>query len=760
MVTYPVLLWHDNCRRVTGLVIGDFHHTTAHGPTRQDVLRQLQEALRYAADQLDWYLEPELTEPELRQIKVEVRAQYWDEAERRLIPSPHPIQMRVPCVSGQDENGLLVCEVPHFNLWFHYHREEEWKELVRHYVRDRLAGNTPSALAMLMPPADVWLDQIHVKPARDSSRPIPLHQRKEMEVLHQVADPLLHDRTERSAAYERETTIAMVIRKLAQERANILLVGEAGCGKSTILTDAARRIAREEIAGEDREMRTWRYWRGNGARMIAGMRYLGQWEERCEAFIERLAQIEGVYCVENLLELLRVGGADAHDSVAAFLLPYLERRDLRMAAEATPAEVEACRRLMPALLDQFQIIEVPPFTEPEARQVLEKVAEACANADQLQFLPGSVALAHRLFRRFQPGTAFPGPAAGFLRALAEQSARRPLAERKIAMDDVIALFVRRTGLPELLVRDEIPLPAAEVTASLAAEIIGQPDAIEAASRVVAGIKAGMTDPERPEGVLLFCGPTGVGKTALARALAHFCFEAGEERERLVRLDMSEYSGWDAAHRFLQAPDGHTASWIQKIRRQPFSLVLFDEIEKAAPEVFDLMLGLLDEGRLTDRYGRVTNFRSAILILTSNLGVQTSGSLGFDPGGQMPEFEGAVRQFFRPEFFNRLDGIVTFRPLARGDVKRIASKELHDLARREGLAADGLTLEWDESVVEMLVAEGYDERLGARPLQRAMERHVVTPLAKWRLAEGGNAGRIRLAIEGGELRIVRLSPPPD
>jgi ATP-dependent Clp protease ATP-binding subunit ClpC len=218
--------------------------------------------------------------------------------------------------------------------------------------------------------------------------------------------------------------------------------------------------------------------------------------------------------------------------------------------------------------------------------------------------------------------------------------------------------------------------------------------------------------------------------------------------------MTEYGSWGSAQRLLLDPQGRPAPWIERVRQQPFCVVLFDEIEKAAPEVFDVLLGLLDEGRLTDRFGRVTWFRSTFLILTSNLGASTMAPAGFS-GASTSAHEAEVARFFRPEFFNRLDAVVTFAPLGPDEVLKIARKELSELEAREGLASGKLKLTWSESLVARVAREGYDHRFGARPLQRAIERLIVTPLARWKVLNP-TARDLTLHIDvdaGGEVKVT-------
>jgi ATP-dependent Clp protease ATP-binding subunit ClpC len=728
---YPILAWKDAAAHHAALV-GDFAPACAHGPTLDEALRQLKDLLEWRMEHEYWNVDPDFLEPVLSEVKVEVRPQY--SMGKRIVPCPETIWLRVPCVTGRQENGMLACAVPHLRLHFNYQDPPALKSLVAHYVKEALQGLSPVQLAGHLPPRECALHEIALRDSTDRERRVAPFDRPELKVLFTIADPLLHSggrKRSQSAAYGRDETVELLVRKLGHEKANVLLVGDAGVGKSTVLLETARRLARAQKASassdedeSDKSLRTYRFWRGSAARMIAGMRYLGEWEERCEAAIQQLSFVEGIFCAE-------VGGEGPGDSVGAFLLPYLQRGDLRMVTEATTAEVEACRRLMPGLLDVFQVVHVPPFHHVTALDVLAKLASAHATAYRLELEPGAVPLVHRLFRRFHPYSAFPGPAAGFVRMLIDRPAISKDGRKTITRDDVLAAFIKQTGLPEIFVRDELPLACEDVQNVFATQIIGQPEPAAIAARIVTTIKAGLTDPGRPFGVLLFSGPTGVGKTALAKTIAEFCFGAARQKDRLVRLDMSEFSAFGAAHRLVEAPGGGVAPWIERVRRQPFCVLLFDEIEKAAPEVFDVLLGLLDEGRLTDRFGRVTWFRSAIIIMTSNLGATARTTTGF--GHQADAvYETEVMKFFRPEFFNRLDAVVTFKALSPGDMEEITRKELAELAAREGFAAAGVRVEWSPELVSFISREGYDRSFGARPLQRVIDRAVATPLARWRV----------------------------
>ena len=279
----------------------------------------------------------------------------------------------------------------------------------------------------------------------------------------------------------------------------------------------------------------------------------------------------------------------------------------------------------------------------------------------------------------------------------------------------------------MFLRDDEPLEFDDIYSRFRERVIGQDSACSAAAEVVTRFKAGLNDPGRPVSVQLFCGPTGVGKTQLAKEMSDFCFGHGAEKDRLVRVDMSEYSGWGAADRLLDSE----GTLMQKIRQQPFVVVLFDEIEKAAADVFDVLLSLFDEGVVSDKWGRKTWFRSAMIVMTSNLGAGSQRRAGFATE-VAPSWEREVERFFRPEFVNRIDEIITFDSLAHDSICHIARRELDGLQKREGLREFGRTLEFTDGLVDHVASSGFDILYGARPLQRFIERHIVAPLSKFLL----------------------------
>ncbi len=752
---FPILIWQDfgGFYSAQAILGGDeFFPPCAFAEKKDDAIFQVKEYLKWFYEQ-NWWREPaEINDPKLLEFRVEVRPEYEvkpeqvddkkklkkrrREPKKKMFTATETIPLRVACVSWKTENGNFFASLPLLDIEFFFDSEGELKTLVSLKVQETLRGTAPLHLSKYLPPKDLLLEEISFQIKQKSKE---TEYFKETPNLLAVAEPIgAKDFTKKiSKAHERETEVSDLVKRLTKERANVIILGENGVGKTTVLTEAVRQIEKslqnerdEDINEFDEKNPRHRFWQTNGGRIISGMMYLGQWEARCEQIIAELSDIDGVLCAENLLDLVRVGGRDANESVAAFIAPYLQRGELRLVVEATPSELEACRRLLPNFVDLFQIVNLKEFTDEKALRILDRIAESGSRNVKIAYSANVVNLVYRLFSRFLPYQKFPGKTPNFLAKVFQKAAKEN--QKEISAKTIIESFIKLTGLPELFLRDEITLNLWDVVEEFEQQVIGQAQACQQVANIVTTFKAGLNDPNRPLGVFLFAGPTGVGKTELAKALARFFFgQNGKAEEKIVRLDMSEYNLNGSASRLLTKVNGEPSELINKVREQPFSVVLFDEVEKADSQVFDVLLGLFDEGRLTDRFGRVTNFTSTVVIMTSNLGSErfARGEVGFSET-ENKSSDKDIKAFFRPEFFNRLDAIVQFQPLDRNSLQKITEKEVSAIADREGLSAKKLKLVWNQEVIEFLAEKGYDKRYGARPLQRTIEMLLTTPLAKF------------------------------
>jgi ATP-dependent Clp protease ATP-binding subunit ClpC len=759
----PILICEDAAGLHTAVAV-EWPDLVAVAETAVEATSQLTRLAKWLTDN-GRIPEPETTDAELLTVSVPVRPVYTSPS-GRLHPCDDEIAIPVPTVLGRHHGGLWTCALPLLDQRAYIFERSAAKQHVTHMVQQALQGLTPQALARYLPPPLVRLDEIVVRTARrkrdprrsDAKPPTLTH------VAESLADPALRKRYSR--AFGRDAVVDDLARRLDDEKVNVLLVGESGVGKTAVLIDTVRK---SEVRARDRRRAAARYrnddtgdgddtgatgiqaWMTGAGRLVAGMKYLGQWEERVEEIVGELASIDGVLVLDGLLDAVVTGGEGPANSIAAFLGSFIAHGDLRVVAEAAPHELDAARRLLPGFCDLFQIVELPTLDRDAALDVLERVTAIAAAQHKLPVDGGVPDAVYTLFSRFRPYDAFPGPAVAFIREVVDRCARETATEDAPVRVDAAAVlreFVRQTGLPEVFLRDDLPLPVERLNRRFAAHVIGQADACRTASSLPTAFKAGMNDPQRPIGVLLLAGPTGVGKTSLARAMAQILFggdaalpadaAAADVRpapdgdagtDRLIRLDMSEYSGPGAAARLLLKPGGERAEWIERVRRQPFCVVLFDEIEKAHADVFDVLLGVMDEGRLSDQFGRQTIFRSAVVLMTSNLGARAGEAAGFVTGGTAG-YDDEARRFFRPEFYNRLDAVVTFAPLDESAVRSITEKELSDLARREGLHDNGIALSWTDDLVAWLSRHGYSPEYGARPLQRVLERTVVRALARY------------------------------
>ena len=744
-VNIPVLVWEDHHGGYTAAALEWSYGAVpaAYDQTREGALQQLRRYFRWQVKSQQDYFESDFLDPELFHTRVKIRPEYAQRSGRRRYPCEETIELRVPCVRGVTRGGILCCSMPTLELGFYCHQPKAIQTMVVERIRQELAGCTPQELSRLLPPRHVQLDRLHVRGLARSRAAIDPHHRfiELSAVAHRMNETAF--RRLFSPAYCRDAEVATLAQRLHDRTSNLLLVGRDGVGKTTLLVNAVRGAQRKANHEDETPhvRHASRFWHTSAARLIAGLPYLGQWQQRCEAVINELAHVDGVLCVESMIDLVRAGGSDPSASVGAFLLPYLQNGTLRLATEATPAELDATRRLLPGFDQVFEIVPVEELAPKEAREALLEIAGSRSRDLQVEMDEQVPQTVLRLHQRFLPYHPLPGRAGAFLRRLMDASRRRK--QSRIEPDDALQTFVGETGLPDWFLDDNRVLSADDVFETLRGTVIGQDHPCRAAARLVCTFKTGLNDPRRPIGSLLFCGPTGVGKTQLAKTLSDYLFGHGEHADRLIRIDMSEYAAPWAARRLLENPDGTPSNLLAKMRKQPFAVVLFDEVEKASPEVFDMLLGLLDEGRLTDRYGRTTWFRTAIVIMTSNLGARNQSSIGF--GGEPPEaYEREVRAFFRPEFFNRLDGIVSFAPLDRATCERVVRKELHDLSRREGFLRRGLKLRFGEQLLEHLVTVGFDPRYGARPLQRVIEHQVVSRLSRF-LIENHHVGEAVLEL---------------
>ncbi len=420
--------------------------------------------------------------------------------------------------------------------------------------------------------------------------------------------------------------------------------------------------------------------------------------------------------VDRLLPLVRAQPSGS--SLADLLLPGMLAGEFAVVAECTPEEWVQCRRLAPRLASALRVVELRETPPRERAPLLARYARRRGLSVDL-----GDAAAVRLVRhlgQFHRTARFPGKGFAFVDWLGAEG--REGGPRHLHPADASRAFARWSGLPVELVSDEHSVDAKRIAARLREGVVGQDAACEVAAEVVARFKAGMDDPERPIGSLLFVGTTGVGKTELAKALARYLFG---DVDRMVRLDMSEYQAPGSARRLLEVGRG-VSSLASRVRGAPLSLVLLDELEKAGDEVFDLLLGVLGEGRLTDADGALVDFRSTLVVATSNVGAGGPAPVGFGDGA--PDHEAAVRRHFRPEFFNRIDHVVPFVPLTPAALREIVGLTLLAVSRRAGLTRRGLRLDVDEACRARLADLGHDPKKGARPLQRVVEARVVTPIA--------------------------------
>ncbi|MCB0561028.1 MAG: ATP-dependent Clp protease ATP-binding subunit [Lewinellaceae bacterium] len=729
-INYPLLYFEFQEEAVLGILVGT--ELEAIDSDLRSVRSALLDHLQKQYKKYDDYPLMDIMNPRLRMVEASIRPAYRNQS--GSYPLSNTQKVSVPVVFGETEQGYYECYLPLFGESFYYYDPRQFDALVQHIVVTLLDRYTPEQIYrfQMLPRPSLEILPLKVNYDRDLYWS-GIEYKREYKVLNRLAEQAPQKKNIRrnlsalpEAAWELEEKVTEAIDKLISTRSNVLAVGRPGTGKSAVLRQAIKKIT----AHSRKQQLDYTFWRILPQRITASSKYLGDWEELCELLVEELNTTNGILWVEDVVRLLQAGGEGPEDSVAAFLMSFLQQGKLQMMGEATPQELESMRRLLPGFAEAFQVVFIEELDEKKVIAVLEKFAAYAEKNLRMPITKEALQLSYRLLLRYYPYESFPGKGIKFLaQCVSEAQLRRAEKVNKKAVFDN---FVRQTGLPELFLRDDLLLDIKELQDYFNERIIGQPAAVSKLCSLVKVYKAGLNNPYKPINTLLFAGPTGIGKTASAKALADYFFGKGQRKSPLVRIDMSEFQYPGQIVRLIGA-GREPGQLVKDIRERPFSVLLLDEVEKADPSIFDALLGLLDEGVLVDAYGRETNFRNTIVIMTSNLGATGRKSIGFEQGGDDEAvYLSAIARHFRPEFVNRLDGVVVFGSLNQEDIRAITRKELKELKQREGFTKRQIDVHFSERVVDRIAAIGFDVRYGARPLQRAIEQSVVTPIANWML----------------------------
>lgn len=618
----------------------------------------------------------------------------------------------------------------------------------------------------------------------------------------------------------REKEIERVIQVLSRRtKNNPVLIGEPGVGKTAIAEGLAQKIVNGDVPEVLLQKRVVTLDMGS---MVAGSKYRGEFEERMKKVMEEIRNAGDVILfIDEMHTLIGAGAAEGAIDAANILKPALARGELQCIGATTLDEYRKHVEKDAALERRFQPIMVGEPTKEETKLILEGLRDRYEAHHRVKITDAAIKAAINLSDRYITDRFLPDKAIDLIdeaasrvrlqttitppelkkleeqlnRILQEKEAaikneefekaaeirdeeqkithqieavrnewknKRGLSEATVTEEEIAHVVSGWTGIPVNKLQEEETERLLKLEQILHQRVIGQDEAVDAVSKAVRRARAGLKDPKRPIGSFIFLGPTGVGKTELARALAEALF--GDENA-MIRIDMSEYMERHTVSRLVGSPPGYVGfdeggQLTEKVRRKPYSVVLFDEIEKAHPEVFNILLQVLEDGRLTDSHGRTVDFRNTVVIMTSNVGanlIERSGTFGFRIGGneemdQYQKMKGNVldelKRTFRPEFLNRIDEVIVFHALNKEQITEIIDLMIQPLLKQ--LEEREIRLELTPEAREILVREGYDPAFGARPLRRAVQRLIENPLSE-ELLKGnltpGNTVRVEVNSEG-------------
>lgn len=622
----------------------------------------------------------------------------------------------------------------------------------------------------------------------------------------------------------REKEIERVSQVLSRRKKNNpVLIGEPGVGKTAIVEGLALRIVQKKVS---RALFDKRIVTLDLASLVAGTKYRGQFEERMKAVLNELEKARDVILfIDELHTIVGAGGASGSLDASNMFKPALSRGELQCIGATTLDEYRQYIEKDGALERRFQKILVDPPSADETRIILDKIKDKYEEHHNVKYSDEAISTCIRLADRYISDRMFPDKA---IDVLDEAGARVHLAnifvpkniveleekieevrkeknqvvkqqnfeeaaqlrdlEKKyqneleaakaewekqanekvypISADDVADVVAMMTGIPVNRVAESESSKLLRLSEELKALVVGQDEAIEHLGKAIRRARAGLKDPNRPIGSFMFLGPTGVGKTELAKALARVMFDS---EDALIRIDMSEYMEKFAVSRFVGAPPGYVGyeeggQLTEKVRRKPYSIILLDEIEKAHPDVFNILLQVFDDGVLTDGLGRKVDFKNAVIIMTSNVGtrdIKIGGKIGFAEPTKENEYENlkdtieeSIKRVFNPEFINRIDDFIIFHKLVKENIYGIIDIQLGRLSQR--LKINQLKLELSPEAKDFLVEKGFDEKYGARPLRRALQRYIEDELAEEILKGAVKSGSTALGEYDREQKKIRFS----